>query len=83
MSEAKKRNLYTVIVNWNKLCSHLYIMIKEEEDADLLYIADVIWEDRYLSQIKELHVMTALLFVRILSYSRCVGWWDDCPLSSI
>ncbi len=61
MSEAKEHKLYTVTANWNKLRSHLYIMTKEEENADLLYIADVIWEDRYLSQIKELHVMTALL----------------------
>jgi hypothetical protein len=45
MSEAEGHKLYTVTANWNKLRSHLYGMAKEEEDdADLHYIADVVWE---------------------------------------
>ncbi len=47
--------------NWNKLRSHLYAMIKEEDNSNLHYIIDVMWKDRYLSQITKLYVMTALL----------------------
>ncbi len=36
-------------------------MTKEEDDSNLQYIADVVWEDRYLTQITELHVVAALL----------------------
>ena len=63
MSEAEGHKLYAVTANWNRLRSHLYTMAKEDEDSemDLHHIAEIVWEDRYLSQITELHVVAALL----------------------
>ena len=63
MSEAEGHKLYAVTANWNRLRSHLYTMAKEDEDSemDLHHIAEITWEDRYLSQITELHVVAALL----------------------
>ena len=62
MSEAEEHKLYTIANTWNKIRSHLYSMAANEDDeTDLNHIAQVIWEDRYLSQITELHVVAALL----------------------
>lgn len=61
MSEAENYLLYRVACNWNWIRSHLYSKVKEYEDIGLKQIADEVWEDRYLNQFTELHVVSALL----------------------
>jgi hypothetical protein len=49
MFEIEEHKLYAIAVNWNKILSHLYLMIKKEEvdnDDDeyrLHYIVKHVW----------------------------------------
>ena len=84
MSEAEGYKLYTVTNNWNIIRSHLYSMAEEESDseADLYHIAHVVWEDRYLSQITELHVVASLLLPQNRTI-KVVGVTTEHAFSSI
>lgn len=61
LSEAGNYPLYRVAANWNIIRSHLYAKTKEYHDIGLRQIADEVWEDRYLQQLTELHIIAALL----------------------
>ena len=62
MFEIKGHKLHTMTANWNKIRSHLYFMTNEtDEETNLVHIVEVIWENRYLNQTTELHMIAALL----------------------
>jgi hypothetical protein len=65
MSKIESHKLYTIANNWNRIRAHLYSMIEEDEDneTDVRLIAQNVWEERYLSQIVDIHVIAALLIL--------------------
>ena len=59
--EAEDHKFYTMTSNWNKIRAHLYSMVDEEKNANLYHITKIIWENRYLTQFIEFHVVAAFL----------------------
>ncbi len=79
MFEAENHKLYTMTANWNKLRSHLYAMIKEEDDSNLHYIIDVMWEDR-VEWLNPTIGEKRLIMPHASIWWRWHGWSDDAAL---
>ena len=62
MSETEEHKLYTIVVNWNKIQSHLYAMTHETNDeTNLNHIVTITWKNKYFNQIIKFHVIAVLL----------------------
>ena len=63
LSETNNYLLYRVIDNWMLIKQSLMRSVTEHntKSCQLSYIVNTLWDDRYLKQITELHVITSLL----------------------
>ena len=63
LSETDNYPLYRVLDNWILIKQSLMRSAQEPntKECDLAYIVDTLWDNRYLTQITELHVVATLL----------------------